>query len=69
MIGSKIRVFGENGSITGTLADISDYDLVIEAIVDNGLSPYTHWVSINGDSAVIDRSSIQWLQKEEGEGK
>ena len=69
MIGSKIRVFGEKGSITGTLADISDYDLVIEAIVDNGLSPYTHWVSINGDSAVIDRSSIQWLQKEEGEGK
>lgn len=69
MIGSKIRVFGEKGSITGTLADISDYDLVIEAIVDNGLSPYTHWVSINGDSAVIDRSSIQRLQKEEGEGK
>ena len=67
LIGSEIRVFGENGSITGTLSNLSDYDLIIETIVDKGLSTDVHWVCIHGDSAVVDRSASQWLQKEEGE--
>lgn len=82
LIGSHVKVFSNMGWITSRVKDFTDYDLVLDGIVDaepmrDNADPLEGWVSWSGerDSIVdtskteifVDRSSIIYMHLEESE--
>ena len=82
LIGSHVKVFSNMGWITSRVKDFTDYDLVLDGIVDaepmrDNADPLEGWVSWPGerDSIVdiskteifVDRSSIIYMHLEESE--
>ena len=60
MIGKQFTAYSANGRVTGVLVDYNDYDLsFVQAEI---LGDYK-WAEMIGESIVVDRNAIIWLEE------
>jgi len=61
LVGTKLQVWGPTGSVSGTLSDLTDYDLLLMDAAQD-ITPST-WHSFQPDrKLIIDRSAVSYIR-------
>lgn len=68
LIGKTLSMCGPRGRITGTLKEVSDYDLRLSRRSVSGLrEDFFGWASLHGEDIVVTRDQIRFMRIEKGD--
>ena len=68
LIGKTLSMCGPRVRMTGTLMEVSDYDLRLSRRSVSGLlEDLSGWASLHGDDIVVTRDQIRFMRIEKGD--